>query len=146
MLLWITDEAHILPRHSESGYCRCSMLQLIDNCAQTVCSESIPNVSIVFEQMYLPLHPPSSANPPLHHAPFFFVCLSPAISSSLCCLPLQKAARWGNSGRALALCLISPCQFIMHACVYVRVHNVIGLDTVAGWVPSRSTGVDARPD
>lgn len=32
----------------------------------------------------------------------------------------------------------------MLACVYVRVHNVIGLDTVAGRVPSRSVGVDAR--
>lgn len=32
----------------------------------------------------------------------------------------------------------------MLACVYVRVHNVIGLDTVAGRVPSRNVGVDAR--
>lgn len=57
------------------------MLQLIDNCAQTVCSESIPNVSIVFEQMYLPLHPLLTA-PTSARVPFFFVCLSPPISTS----------------------------------------------------------------
>lgn len=52
------------------------MLQLIDNCAQTVCSESIPNVSIVFEQMYLPLHPPSSATHSFSTLPSsLFVCL-----------------------------------------------------------------------
>lgn len=85
------------------------MLQLIDNCAN--------RVQRAFLMYPLSLNRCICLSVCLRFlfSSFFFVYLPPPPYSSQCCLSLQKAARWSNSGACSCFCLISPCQFIIRA-------------------------------